>query len=252
MEYELYRKPEETQLCQGDILVRDRMLDNLVGHQDYFAESPVFERFMVITQTCDLVRDRGGYEFILLAGIRRLEEALKRRHVESAAAKNSTRALLRDMLNHNYNKRGFFYLPPHEGSGINSPSVVDLRVMLSLHHSHYDDLLMARCGAIQNVYAAQLGHMVGHMLGRVATPGWEQCQLKPEVERIIEAVFEREETTYRELATRSDSLACAIPGCHENHTTYRWLTILSEEGEREEAMYLLCSTHARQRDSGAL
>lgn len=252
MESGIYRKPSQDQLCQGDILVPEPLHRNLLGHQDYFANNPQFARFIVITQTCDLVRGRGGYEFILLAVVRNLHDALARRNVENGKARKRAKDLLKEVLNHNYNKRGFFYLPPATQSGIEAPSVADLRVMFSLHHAHYDDLLAARCGAIQDVYAAQLGHMVGYMFNRVATPGLDTDELEETAQRIVDSITEREKGEMDKLFQAQPDRKCIIAGCDADATTYRWLRVRSDNGDPEESKYLLCQTHALERDNGTL
>lgn len=257
MTYPIYREPPSPRnLCQGDILDPECLCENLKGHQDYFAERPHFYRYMIVTQTCDLVSDREISDFIFLSVVRRLSEAFGRRHVENRRARDRTKQLLSDLLNHNYNKRGFFYLPKDERQSIDEDSVVDLRVMFSLHKSHYQDLLNARRGAITDVYAAQLGHMVGYMFSRIATPGWDELnpgqELSEETKRLVNDIHEREEAKFKELMTKAEESACAVSQCSASAETYRWLPMAEVNGETEHQAHILCLEHAKQYDEGSL
>lgn len=80
----VYREIEESEhLCQGDILVPSRMRERLVGHQDYYANSPHFHRYVVLTQTCDIAREGDRSNFIFLSVARKLSEALGPKDLES-------------------------------------------------------------------------------------------------------------------------------------------------------------------------
>lgn len=222
MEWAVYGDSPADLLCQGDVLRAEMLSPNLRGHQDHFADHPRFPAYVVITQSCDMAREVGRSEFILLAVVRRLGEALGIRHVEPNE-KDSTDRLLTDLLNHNYNKRGFFFLPENVQRGILEDYVVDLRVMFSLHKAHYGDLVRARCTSITDVYAAQLGHMVGYMYGRVATPGWDDpATLKKHVKELITRVGGREQARLERLRAATGR-GCAIFGCEAEANTYRWL-----------------------------
>ncbi len=251
MEWALYRDSSDGTLCQGDILRADALRDRLRGHQDYFADNARFASYAVITQSCDLAREVGRSEFILLAVVRTLREALGMRHVEGGA-KDQTDRLLSDLLNHNYNKRGFFFLPADLNRGIAEDSVVDLRVMFSMHKAHHDHMVRARCAGLTDVYAAQLGHMVGYMYGRVATPGWDDVDaLKKRVRELRTQLVEREDMRMKELTAIGGS-GCAVSGCGKTAETYRWLSVKGDELGDEERECLLCLDHARGFDNGHL
>ena len=82
MAHPIYREPPSPELlCQGDILDSECLRENLRGHQDYFAEHPRFYRYMVLTQTCDLARGKDRADFIFLAVIKRLKEAIGIRQI---------------------------------------------------------------------------------------------------------------------------------------------------------------------------
>lgn len=169
--------------------------------------------------------------------------------------KDKTRQLLRDLYNHHYNKRGYFYLPQDTIYGIDEDSVVDLRVMFSLHKVAYPDLLEARRGAITDVYAAQLGHMAGYMFSRVATPGWDELNQGPTLDDQIKStlnVFEDHENgKLRELLANTQG-TCAISQCANKAGTYRWLRVGPSYVDSVSREYVLCEEHARQHDDSSL
>jgi hypothetical protein len=89
MAYDIYRLPPDPKvLFQGDIIDPIPLKDNLKGHQDYFAESSHFYRYMILTQTCDLdLRDQKSgpkSDFLSLCVIRKLSDAIGQRYIRVA------------------------------------------------------------------------------------------------------------------------------------------------------------------------
>jgi hypothetical protein len=252
MTHPMYQTPLSTKLLsQGDILIPDLLGDYLIGHQDYFAKNLKFYRFMVLTQSCDLDLSRETSDFIFIGVIRKLDEVLGIRHVKDSKAKNSTDRLLHDLLNHNYNKRGFFFLPKEIDQGIEEDSVVDLRVMFSLHRVAYQYLLNARCGGITGLYAAQLGYMIGYMFNRVATPGWEEINsgenINDYVKSKIKSLDEKEKQRLKELLIEGN-YKCGYKSCQTKANTYRWIPFTSQNDETVWEEVTLCNDHAEQWD----
>jgi hypothetical protein len=238
--------PNEDLLYQGDILNPESLRSILKGHQDYFADQPYFRRYMVLTQTCDLVRAR-LVDFIFLAVIRKLDDVFGRRHIEDGPAKSSTSQLLRDLYLRQPNKRGFFYLPKNAQYGIEEESVADLRVMFSVHKSIYPRLLRARCGAITDIYAAQLGQIAGHMFNRIAIPEWDESSpevtLDDHLKVARQSIIDREEAVFLDLKKKES--ACFFNNCNESVSTYRWLPVRLENNRQIFERHLLCKTHTK-------
>jgi hypothetical protein len=246
MFHPIYRKPPNSDLLgQGDILDPEPLRPTLKGHQDYIADQSHFLGYMVLTQTCDLDRTNEMADFIFLAVVRRLNDVFGMRHIEGKG-KNRTYELLRALYNHNYNKRGLFYLPENEDYGIKEESVADLRVMFSIHKASYPDLLLARCGAITDVYAAQLGHIAGHMFNRIATPSWDE--LSPNVRigahaaEIQKGIEEREQRFFSNLKPKER--VCYL-NCDAPIKTYRWLPVRMENDRQVFEPHVLCEEHAK-------
>ena len=78
----LRRAEDKKTLCQGDVLKKtDDLVAHLKKYHPYYADHPDYKYFMVLTQSCDLVRRKGkpcDSQYITLAAARPVEEALRR------------------------------------------------------------------------------------------------------------------------------------------------------------------------------
>jgi hypothetical protein len=184
----MYKIPEkgELNLLQGDIIGREELLKSgaLTGHQDYIASRDDFSGFCVVTQSCDLVQNeeehRASTEFICLAVVRKLVDVFSPSDL-NGELKGETKRVLSSAINHNWNKRAYFYLYPEPSAGIAEDSVVDLRVMFSLYAPlHYKQIRDARRISLQDVYACMLGWMAGYLFSRIATPDWDDLRKRPD------------------------------------------------------------------------
>lgn len=228
-------------LSQGDILEPSLLKDNLYGHQDYFANSPHFYKYMVLTQTCDLTHIDKMPPFIFLSVVRKLNETLDVKEIYKKK-KDATKRLLQELYNYNYNKRGFFYLPKSDENGIEEESLVDLRVIFSLHKVHYKALIKARIGGLDPLFASQLGFMVGYMFNRVAVPSWNDSNENETLEKKISITMTDIENRVAERLNRLKNElqnVCAFVGCENKASSYRWLP--NKDGKYKE--YLLCDRH---------
>jgi hypothetical protein len=194
----MYKKVKGTSLRQGDIIDRQKLVSKktLVGHQDYFAYRKDFLGFCVVTQSCDLECDRHA-EYISLAVIRNLLHTFGPEHVKNQDVRDSTKSLLRDILGQEYNKSGFFYLHPEASANIEENSVVDLRVMFSLHAGkHYNELLDCRKLSMSDAMANKLGWMAGQLFSRIPTPEWDEedanLDLKVQIDRLMKDIKTQE------------------------------------------------------------
>ncbi|NDR57405.1 hypothetical protein [Aliiruegeria sabulilitoris] len=247
----VYREIEKNEhLCQGDILFPSRMRERLAGHQDYYANAPHFYRYVVLTQTCDLAREGDRSNFIFLSVARKLSEALGPKDLESKKiAEGKTQNLLKELLMFQYNKRGFFYLPQDESQGVDEPLVVDLRVILSLHKSHHDKLVLARCGGLNDLFAAQLGQLTAQMFNRIAIPDVDAGEANFEAAKLAKSARTKHAERFDALFAASSHKKCSVLECGKRAETFRWLNVKSLDGEGEEEV-ILCFEHARQLDAG--
>jgi hypothetical protein len=185
----MYSEIKGDSLKQGDIIDRIKLLPSLKGHADYFAWRDDFVAFCVITQSCDVARDR-HVDFIQLAVIRDLVVVYSSPDAIAVKSKRAP-AFFRDILGQEYNKRGFFCLHAEPSIGINENCVVDLRTMLSLHRQHYDEILAARKLSMIDAVANKLGWMAGQLFSRVPTPEWDSSNAKFDLEKEIDSLLDR-------------------------------------------------------------
>lgn len=172
-------------LAQGDILVRTEGLDSLTDSIHSHFSDKKYLGFIVLTQSCDLVQRQGrcGAKYITLAVFRSLDELLpsffehlgtpRIAQVFPEEAKDRLKQLLTRIFNQNEQSMGLFYLHDDLDSGISVPSVALLRVAIAYKSQHYDNLKAARRGRLRPAFSSKLGWLTGNLFGRVATPDWD-------------------------------------------------------------------------------
>lgn len=248
---DIYRKVEKTEpLCQGDILLPNELRENLLGHQEYFANSPHFYRYVVLTQTCDLEREDDRCNFIFLSVARKLGEAIGQRDLETSRISNRTQRMVRDLLMFQYNKRGFFYLPSEETQGVDEPLVIDLRVIFSLHKSHHGALVSARRGGLNDFFAAQLGQLTAQMFNRIAIPDVDTNEATEEAAALVKSEKAKQSERIEQLISTSTHKKCSVAQCEKKAETFRWIDVKSPVDEGKEEV-IFCFEHAKQLDVGS-
>lgn len=157
--------------------------------------------------------------------------------------------MLKELLMFQYNKRGFFYLPQDDSQGVDEPLVVDLRIIFSLHKSHHDKLVLARCGGLDDLFAAQLGQLTAQMFNRIAIPDVDAGEANIEAAKLAKSERTKHATRFDALLAAISHKKCSILECGKMAETFRWMNVksLDDEGEKE---VILCFEHARQLDAG--
>jgi hypothetical protein len=173
-------------LMQGDILARTNELVQLLSdvHAHFCDEK--YLGFMVVTQSCDLVRRKGDdckTHYITLAVIRSLNPILDMlfrefgtdhfKDVYIDERRTSAGHLVERILNQNEQSFGLFYLHPDSDAGVAEASVALLRVTIALRAEHYNLLIAARRGRLKAEFSNKLGWLIGNLYSRVATADWE-------------------------------------------------------------------------------
>jgi hypothetical protein len=177
-------------LRQGDILESTTAIQSILQEvHPHFLDSNKYIGFLVLTQTCDLTRRKGAdckSRYINLAVIRPLEHVLwnfldricdrvkiGEMFVEGSylsESKNKAHELLERIINQNEQALGVFYLHPDGAVNIAVHSVALLQVSIALRsHEHYDTLVAARCGRLEDSFRDKLGWLLGNLFSRVAT-----------------------------------------------------------------------------------
>ncbi len=176
-------------LEQGDILRKSDELSELLErvHPHYHVSSS-YHYFLVLTQTCDLVRRSAKSNcksrYITLAGVRPLDLAVLRevekyqkndfeRHANvcNQNKKQGIEQFVERTLNNN--EPTLFYLHEEPSLGINQPMCAFLRLSIAIRaHEHYELCMNSRVAALTEPFRAKLGWLVGNIYSRVGTEDW--------------------------------------------------------------------------------
>lgn len=191
-------------LRQGDIIVPNPELLRLFNdiHPRFGDEK--YLGFIVLTQTCDLVRSGGRKPkpHISLAVIRSLRSVLpellgtvcRKQLGESyfdLRERGKCRDLVERVVNQNEERIGLFYLYPDSGCGIGDHAVAFLRVSVAFRVEHYDALVEARKGRLTHEFEARLGWLAGNLFSRVAVRDWTESKTAhTECKRFIASILE--------------------------------------------------------------
>lgn len=181
-----YCTPEDgSDLQQGDIIGRkDELLEVLRGVHSYFCDER-YIAFLVLTQSCDLVRRKRGEckaRHISLATVREMDQVLpgiihelsgtRYQSILLRERKSIAEEFLERLIDQNEQSRGLFYLHPAADAGIAVASLAFLRVTITLRQEHYDILTKCRVGRLQPEFSNKLGWLVGNLYSRIGTPDW--------------------------------------------------------------------------------
>lgn len=217
--YLTYQRVEESDsaLCQGDLIQpSDEVRELLSEVHPHFVDDK-YVAFLIVTQTCDLVRRDQGLcksRYVTLAVVRPLKDVLpafldracERAKVGSNAfegvyiAESKSRAvqLLERILNQNAQAEGLFYLHKDRGVGIAVPSVALLQVTFAVRaHEHYDRLVRSRTGRLKEQFQSKLGWLLGNLFSRVATEDMPAPQRKEILSAFLDAQDDSDETAPR-------------------------------------------------------
>lgn len=182
-----YVSSDRAQLNQGDVLTRTPEIEAILHevHPHYTRTDYPF--FIVLTQTCDLVR-RGGRpctsRYVTLAALRPLPLVLQREirrfqynaiERELGICNMATQPKMVQFAERllNNNQPGYFFLQrePLSGFGEDHCAVLQLSIALKTQ-LHYDTLLAAKILQLSDSFQHKLGYLVGTMYSRVGTEDW--------------------------------------------------------------------------------
>ncbi|MGD1151562.1 MAG: hypothetical protein ABR911_01610 [Syntrophales bacterium] len=192
--YEKECPPKDAALRQGDILERtDELLTLFNEVHPHFCDEK-YRGFLVLTQTCDLVKREQGCSatHITLSVIRSMQDlisdVLRSRFgylapgVYVEGKKKYVEQLIERIINQNEQALGLFYLHPDADVGIPVHSVSILRVSIAVRaEEHYNTLANARIGRLEQLFQSRLGWMVGNLYSRVAVRDWKDEAVANEI-----------------------------------------------------------------------
>jgi len=181
-------------LSQGDILRRTPELDAILKEYHPYYEQNIHNKyFIVLTQTCDLVRRSGIHcksKYIAIAPVRSLTLVVKKK-IESYKDKkinfdipvcsDKFEKLIENFLKKlfNNNETEYFYL--HEDKSLQFPEscCVFLRLSISIKaKENYKTCMMARTLGLNESFRDKLGWVLGQIYSRVGTQDWERNKLE--------------------------------------------------------------------------
>jgi hypothetical protein len=187
MSHFTYDVPDASNLKQGDILNKTPEIISILKevHPHYLKED--YKYFLVLTQTCDLVRREKGKcksRYITLAAIRPFEllfsrEALNyqdsdyevRGNICCTDRKESLLKVIEKLFNNN--DPDYLYLHEDATSGLEGSNVAFLRLSIAIKADlHYKTCLDAKFLELTSEFKAKLGWLVGNMYSRVGTKDW--------------------------------------------------------------------------------
>lgn len=189
------------ELMQGDVLERTPELNAVLQQvHPHYHDHPKNLFFMVLSQTCDLVRREqfGGCKtpYIAIAPIRSLDLVVER-HVSQedivavdaelpvlgGRARNRLTQFIERLLNNNEPR--YFYL---DGADTCLPSDCVAFLQLSIpikSELHFGTCLAAKRLQLTEAFQAKLGWLLGQMFSRVATEDWDRESLTAKVGAIL-------------------------------------------------------------------
>ncbi len=202
-------KMDRRSLLQGDLLVRNELLKSVLAQaHSYYAEAPDYQHYIVLTQSCDLVRRRGKppkSRYITLAAARPLSIVVDRftaRHrftleefpvpLCNKISEIRARQLLERLI-HN-TEDGFFFLRKDSHPELVEDLCVFLPLSVAVRSEHYDQCLAAKIGQMEDIFSARVGWLVGNMYSQVGTPDLEEkiADAEEYKERFyVEALFDK-------------------------------------------------------------
>ncbi|WP_143089817.1 hypothetical protein [Tropicimonas isoalkanivorans] len=174
-------------LSQGDVIAKtDAVIDRIGQAHQYYADAPDYTHFMVLTQSCDLVRRQGNFKapYITIAAAKPFRGTIgeffdqKSKVVKGAEFSFHSSSLVgkaKQLIERHVNNTEpeFFFLPKSGHPNIPEDLVVFLRLSVALRKEHYDALAEAKIAELADVFQAKLGWLKGNIYSRVATPDFE-------------------------------------------------------------------------------
>lgn len=179
---------DKTALCQGDILCFSPELEEILKEVHPYFLKEQYKYFMVLTQSCDLVRRNNGKcktPYITLAAVRSFNDFFEKALISARYADQVGDFLLMDskkkerayqFLERLYNNTepDYFFLYKETLLDFPETMVASLKVSIALKSDiHYDACLSAKTLELSDEFKAKLGWLVGNIYSRVGTTDWE-------------------------------------------------------------------------------
>lgn len=201
---------DKKRLYQGDVLKRDpELLSVLRRFHRHYADKENYKYFIVLTQSCDLIRRNGepsSSPYITIAAVRSLTEALRREAKEYQdwwqQPKNVIDTKARERLDNftfsllNNNAPNYFYLHEDVSLGISERCCAFLALAVAIRSEHYEVCLEAKAAQLREDFSIKLGWLVGNMYSRVGTKEWDDHYGKGQAEKKMSEILKETFITF--------------------------------------------------------
>tara|TARA_R110002126_G_C10459165_1_gene500148 strand:- start:263 stop:1141 length:879 start_codon:yes stop_codon:yes gene_type:complete len=183
-------------LCQGDILDKTDDLKSAIREaHPYYADKFDYTHFMVLTQSCDLVRrpKNCNARYITICAIRPLSTFAAQQldplcfesfdfAPEVKLVKKDTKRSIEQKLERllNNTEPGFFFIKDGSHPRLSGDIVAYLRLSIALNIRHYDVCIAAKIAELEESFQAKVGWLVGNEYSRVGTKDIGDTGLNPE------------------------------------------------------------------------
>jgi hypothetical protein len=176
-------------LQQGDLLIKNEKLASTIRTaHPYYADADDYTHFIVLTQSCDLVRRDGKKtpksRYITVAAVRPFSIVLDRqlpkaslRLIDGIQVCDVTKErIIKNFLENALHNtvEGFFFIRKKSHPAVNEDVCAFLALSIALRAEHYDNCLQAKVAQVTDIFAAKIGWAVGNMYSRVGTPDIEE------------------------------------------------------------------------------
>lgn len=173
------------ELFQGDLLHRTESLAEAIGQAHaYYATATDYSHFLVLTQSCDLVRRKDSKcksRYITICAVRPLSLAVERElsrytnpldgcPIPVGNLENNVlaRQYLERVLNNTVD--GIFFIPKGSSDTVGEHLCAFLSLSVALRADHYDICLSAKVAQTKEIFSAKIGSIASGLYSRIATP----------------------------------------------------------------------------------
>jgi hypothetical protein len=183
-----YEPTTSADLLQGDVIRRTEAVEALLKtvHPHYYSAKN-YRFFIVLTQSCDLVRRDGAQcksRYITIAAVRPLRLALDReiQKLQTSSIERKLRIcnesrqiklvqFMERLLNNN--EDDYFYLHREPSVEMHEDHCAFLRLSITVKSElHYATLFDARVLSLKESFQHKLGYLVGTLFSRIGTEDW--------------------------------------------------------------------------------
>jgi hypothetical protein len=192
---------DTSSLEQGDVVKKTTdVVALLTEYHPHYAKHAHNHSFIVLTQSCDLVRRSGGEcksVYITLAPVRPLRVVLERElekklfktgitgtPIGNTRGKSTIEQFLERVFNNN--ESGLFFYESKPSAGVFEDSCAILNLPIAFRVEHYAKFLQAKQAGIVDVFQAKLGWLLGQTYSRVGTPDMPTKELREKVKDAVD------------------------------------------------------------------